>query len=339
MCGICLHSPKREVPSKTIYIWPNCCCHCALVLRQEIRRADSEKQDNVESNNEEDSYPESRDFTLHFVQGDSRHHVESNNEEDSYPESRDFTLHFVQGDSRHHVDIPTRSLNSDHATTETAEETFLLSSILFAETNNISRRSCPGNRVHPQNRALIKVFCVYYFVSTLGLTVEIIRNFRCYAQGQYSVTLVVSSTTLYAAVFVAFLIIIMFVEGFNDAVFLDSNKNLYFIALTLFLPLWKCTKLMFKPIGKLLESDQSYNETDNETITNHQFCYLNDTLGDIFCHVDHVMRSIYTESWLILIPLFFADVEFICPQDLHNDRHQSFEKQNRHVRSFYPMAT
>ena len=97
--------------------------------------------------------------------------------------------------------------------------------------------------------------------------------------------------------------------------------------------------IMFKPIGKLLESDQSYNETDNETITNHQFCYLNDTLGDIFRHVDHVMRSIYTESWLILIPFFFADVEFICPQDLHNDRHQSFEKQNRHVRSFYPMAT
>ena len=141
MCGICLHSPKREVPSKTIYFGPNRCCHCALVLRQEIRRADSEKQDNVESNNEEASYPESRDFTLHFVQ--------------RY--------------SRHHVDIPTRSLNSDHAPTETAEKTFLLSSILFAETNNISRRSCPGNRVHPQNRALIKVFCVYYFVSHSGI--------------------------------------------------------------------------------------------------------------------------------------------------------------------------
>ena len=266
---------KEKFHRKQYIFWPNRCCHCALVLRQEIRRADSEIQGNVESTNEEASYPESRDFTLHFV----------------------------QGDARHHVDIPTRSLNSDHAPTETAEETFLLSSIPFAETNNICQHSCPGKRVHSQNRAMIKVFCVFCFASTLGLIVEIIRNFRCYAQDQYSATLIVSSTTLYAAIIVEFLIIIVFVEGFNDAVFLDSNKNLYFIALTIFLPLWKGTEYMFKPIGGLLESDQSYNETHNETIANHQFCYLNDTLGDIFRHDDHVMRPIYTELFFILIPI------------------------------------
>ena len=280
---------KGKFHREQTVFWPTRCHHCARVLDPErgLRRTDLGIVSSVQSNNETVSSPESPGLTSHFIGEECRRSTLST--------------------SITYISVTPR-------VNETAQNNSRLSSNQFSGNNDILRNSCSKYRCHSQNRPLIKVFWVFVFIYTIGLIIEIIRHFSCYAHGQYSAMITISFTTSSAEMLVAFPVLLVFVEGFNDAIFLDSYKNRGVIALMLFIAIWKCTELMFKPFGKLLNSHQGFNETNKETLVNHKACYLNDTLGDIFRHFDHVTNPIYTEMWLIVFAIVFQFWNSFAPK-------------------------
>ena len=267
---------KGKFHREQTVFWPTRCHHCARVFNPERGLRSVQRLSSVQSNNEPVSSPLSRGLTSHFIREECRRSTLSTSIND--------------------ISVTPR-------VNETAQNNSRLSSNQFSGNNDILRNSCSKYRCQSQNRPLIKVFWVFAVICILGLIIEIIRHFSCYAHGQYSAMITISFTTSSAEILVAFPVILVFVEGFNDAIFLDSYKNRGVIALMLFIAIWKCTELMFKPFGKLLNSHQGFNETNKETLVNHEACYLNDTLGDIFRHFDHVTNPINTEIWLIVFAI------------------------------------
>ena len=279
---------KGKFHREQTVFWPTRCHHCARVLDPErgLRRADSGIVSSVQRNNETVSSPESPGLISHFIR----------------EECRSSTLSTSITDI-----LVTPRVN------ETAQNNSSLSSNQFSGNNDILQNSCTKYRYQSQNRPLITVFWVFVFIYTIGLIIEIIRHFSCYAHGKYSAMITISFTTSSAEILVAFPVILVFVEGFNDAIFLDSYKNRGVIALMLFIAIWKCMELML-PFGKLLNSHQGFNETNKETLVNYKACYLNDTLGDIFRHFDHVTKPIYTEIWLIVFAIVFQFWNSFAPK-------------------------
>ena len=280
---------KDKFHREQTVFWPTRCYHCARVLNPErgLRRTDSGIESSVQSNNEPVSSPLSRGLTSHVIPEECRSSVLSTSIND--------------------ISVTPR-------VNETAQNNCRLSSNQFSGNNDILQKSCSKYRCHSQNRPLIKVFWVFAFIGTLGLTIEIIRHFSCYAHGQYSAMITISFITSSGATLVVLPVILVFIEGFKYAVFLDSSKNLCFISLMLFLVFLNCTELMFKPICKIFDSHPNYNETNKETLVNHKTCSLNNTFGEIFRHVDHVTRPIYKEIWLIMFAIVFQFWNSFAPK-------------------------
>ena len=165
--------------------------------------------------------------------------------------------------------------------------------ISISTMNGNFQESC---KEKSKNRALINVFSIFCFVCCAGLFLEIVRNFICYAYGEYSRTTIIAYSVTNFVIICTLPTVLSFVNAYTGAVFVDSYQNLFTAALLLSLSIWQCATRMIQPIGRLLRV--RYDD-DNVTLTS--FCYLNSTFGVVFHHIDHTVAPVYTEMSITML--------------------------------------
>ena len=165
--------------------------------------------------------------------------------------------------------------------------------IPISTMNGNSQESC---KEKSKNRALINVFSIFCFVCCTGLFIEIVRNFICYAHGDYSTTTIIAYSVTNFVIICTLPTVLSFVNAYTDAVFVDSYQNLFTAALLLSLSIWQCATRMIQPIGVLLRV--RYDD-DNGTL--HFECQLNSTFGDVFKYIDHTVSPVYTEMSITML--------------------------------------
>ena len=276
---------KEKFHRDQTVFWPTRCRHCAHVLNpvSGLHYAESDIQGGIASNNEETSSLVSRD-TSHPVEGQGLSSTTAT-------AVNDISL-------TRHMYIPTNAFNLLDATTESGNSPS--QSMPPFPGNDSSRNSCTENTFHVQNRVLMKVFCVFSFICSIGLITEIIHYFLSYAEGIVPTMKIVSHTISNVAMLLAIVLMIVFGEGFTGAIFLDSYTNLCTIALMLFWCIWESARLLSGPINKLLESYRNYNKSNEDAMVNHTGCFK-DT--ELFGHIDQMMKPFYTETSLILLAI------------------------------------
>ena len=264
---------KEKFHRNQTVFWPTRCRHCAYVLNpvRGLRDVESDIQGGIANNTEETSSLESPDTSTTV---------------------NDILL-------TRHMDMKTNDFNLLDATTEPGNSTS--QSVLSFPGIDSSRSSCTKNTFHVKNRVLMKVFCVFCFICSLGLITEIIYASLSYAEGNLSTIFLQSFHMIFDFVMLlAIPLLIVFGEGFTDAIFVDSYRNLCTIALLLFWCISESARLLYEPINELLTSYPNYNKSNEDTVANHTGCFK---VTDLFGHIDHMMKPFYTETSLILLAI------------------------------------
>ena len=275
---------KEKFHRDQTVFWPTRCRHCAHVLNpvRSLHYVESDIQGGIASNNEETSPLVSPTNTSHLVEGEGLN-------------STTTTTTTINDISMRHMDISTNDFYLLEPGNSTSQ------SVLPFPGNDSSRNSCTENTFHVQNRVLMKVFSVFCSICSLGVITEIIKYFLCYAEGNGPSTMTLISRTISAIIMsLAIPLLIVFGEGFTDAIFLDSYTNLCAIALMLFWCIWESAIRLHGPINKLLKSYRNYNISNADLMVNHTDCFK-DT--ELFGHIDHMMKPFYTETSLILLAI------------------------------------
>ena len=260
--------------------WPTRCRHCARVLGRARIFGDDESGDreSCHGNSEDADLTELPDLASNSIQEASKY---------AKPTFSRGGSNRGQSDDSRNVANSERTADSGRPPNSVPVPQCSMSS--FGGNNEVPQ--C-GGRLHHQNRAMINVLNVFYFVCCVGLCTEVTLDFMCYFRGQYAVGTVIANFAYNLGLIIAVPTLVIYLDTYIGAVFVDSYQNLVTVALILLVSIWQCEIRLIIPIGSLLRVHNNVNRT---------ICNLNNTIEDFLRGIYHIASPFYTESAIMLL--------------------------------------
>ena len=252
-----------------VVFWPSHCRHCAEILR--VTKKSSAVNDDETADDE------------HFHSENYDTESASSNlssDDDSQNISRNRRVPSIEENSSENQQIVRTPDMPDGPTSSSA--------CINTSINRETRVSPIHSHTHATNRAVVNVFIVFTFICCVGIVNEIICGFAYYTQERRSLTEVVYSTINDFILLLFSSVLIVFIDCYHDARFVQTFQNHLTLSMLIALSIWLAITQFSKQLDVLIDAKDE---------SNHSATYdLNITSTHFLDEVNRITTPFYAET-------------------------------------------